>query len=57
MLRSTGAFYRRGSGGDFWTSGAISGVGARGLTFRDVNVWPELNSSKTYGFSVRCLAQ
>ena len=55
--RTTGAFLSRGSDGYFWTSGAGSGVDARGLYFYGAAVWPESGHYKTYGFSVRCLAQ
>ena len=57
MYRTTGAFGNRGSDGNFWTSGAYSGVNARYLNFNGVNVWPESDYYKTFGFSVRCLAQ
>ena len=57
MDRATGAFGRRGSNGYFWSSGANSGVYARYLDFSGAYVWPENNYYKTYGFSVRCLAQ
>ena len=56
MDRTTGAFSYRGSGGAFWSSGANSGVFARGLDFYGASAWPENNTYKTYGFSVRCLA-
>ena len=57
MDRTTGVFYGRGSLGGFWASGTGSGVYARRLDFRGADVWPETNSYKTLGFSVRCLAQ
>ena len=53
--RTTGAFGSRGSGGNFGSSGAYSGVIARGLDFYGASVWPENHYYKTYGFSVRCL--
>ena len=57
MSRTTGAFDYRGSDGDFWASGAYSGVAARRLHFTGANVWPENHPYKNGGFSVRCLAQ
>ncbi|MBR3263784.1 hypothetical protein IKF94_00915 [Candidatus Saccharibacteria bacterium] len=56
VYRTTGAFANRGSYGNFWTSGADSGVNARALYFYDASVWSEGSPYKTYGFSVRCLA-
>ena len=55
--RSTGAFNSRGLAGDFWTSGADSGVYARSLNFYGAGVWPEYDFYRTYGFSARCIKQ
>ena len=56
VTRSTGGWSYRSMYGLFWSEGASSGSYARDLYFDGVNVWPEYNTSKTNGFSLRCVA-
>ena len=57
MSRTNGTFFNRGSRGNFWTFGALSGIYVRTLYFAGVSVWPEGDGYKTNGFSVRCIVE
>lgn len=50
--------YRKNSEvGYFWSSYASSAAGSRGLSFGGRYLYPQCNSSKGYGFAVRCVAR
>ena len=53
--RTTGGWRDRSTYGYFWSEGANSGSGARGLNFGDAYVYPEYNYYKTSGFPIRCV--
>ena len=52
-----GSVYSRGSGGNYWSSTAVSGSSAYNLNFYGSGVYPGTDSSGKYiGGSIRCLA-
>ena len=57
--RNTGTFDRQNANGYFWSGGAIDASGSRDLELGNSNntIWPERNSVKANGFSVRCVAK
>ena len=55
VYRATGRWDGRSTGGNFWSTGAVSGSSARYLNFGGVSVLPGDSYYKTYGFTVRCV--
>jgi uncharacterized protein (TIGR02145 family) len=53
---TNGALYYRGTNGVYWSS-TVNGGNACNLYFLVVNVYPALNFIRSYGFSVRCIAE
>ena len=55
--RTSGALADVGGYGSYWSSAASSQANAYSLDFRSGGVYPLINSSRAYGFSVRCVRE
>ncbi|MBQ9403208.1 hypothetical protein IJU22_01405 [Candidatus Saccharibacteria bacterium] len=57
MNRESGVTVSQGTPGYWWSQGANSDTSARNLSIYGNYTYPEVGNYKTYGFSVRCVAQ
>ncbi|NDV46529.1 hypothetical protein D0T49_05665, partial [Paludibacter sp. 221] len=53
---SNAELYDVGSGGNYWSAN-ISSVYSFFLTFDGSNVWPAYTTSRSHGFSIRCISE
>ncbi|MBQ9403143.1 hypothetical protein IJU22_01060 [Candidatus Saccharibacteria bacterium] len=55
--RADGKVYGQGTNGYFWSAGSDSATNARLLYYNGNYAYPDGSGYKTYGYSVRCVAE